>query len=152
MTVHSKDVLKEFHRDERRVERFNRKVGEAVTNAVATMWCAYAFALIALISFPQALHDTFVAGFKPLPLITWVAQTFLQLVLLAVILYGQNLAQVKADARAEATFRNTKEAETRLTDILQAIATRGEENARMEAQNNEILKRLAATRQKGTAG
>ena len=46
-----------------------------------------------------------------MPIITWVAQTFLQLVLLAVILYGQNLQSEKADARAEATFRNTTQAE-----------------------------------------
>jgi hypothetical protein len=142
MAIHAKDVLREIHAGERGVSRFNRRVGETVTNAVATMWCAYAFAIIAFISFPQALHDTFAAGFKPLPLITWVAQTFLQLVLLAVILYGQNLSQVKADARAEATFRNTKDAEDRLAALLEAIGKRGEENARMEEQNNEILKRL----------
>lgn len=144
MVVHANDVLKEVRSSERSVERFNRRVGEAVTNAVATMWCAYVFAIIALISLPQALHDTFASGFKPLPLITWVAQTFLQLVLLAVILYGQNLSQTKADARAEATFRNTKDAEDRLAVLLEAIGKRGEENATMEEQNNEILRRLEA--------
>jgi hypothetical protein len=142
MAIHAKDVLREFHAGERGVKRFNRQVGETITDAVATMWCAYAFALIAFISFPQALHDTFAGGFKPLPLITWLAQTFLQLVLLAVILYGQNLSQAKADARAEATFRNTNDAEERLAALLVGIEKRGEENATMEAQNNEILKRL----------
>ena len=93
---------------------------------------------------PQALHDSFASGFKPLPIVTWVAQTFLQLVLLAIILFGQNLQSMKADARAEATFRNTKDAETRLAALLEGIKLRGEENARMEAQNNEILKRLEA--------
>jgi hypothetical protein len=150
MAVHAKDVLKEFHSYERGVDRFNRRFGEMITNAVATMWCAYLFAIIAFISFPQAIHDSFFTGaFKPLPLITWLAQTFLQLVLLAVILFGQNLSQAKADARAEATFRNTRDAEERLATILDGIAKRGEENARMEAQNNEILKALAT--EKGSA-
>jgi hypothetical protein len=145
MAVHPNDVMKEFHREQRRVDKFNRKVGQAITNAVATMWCAYIFAGIALISLPQAIHDSFyVAGFRPLPIITWVAQTFLQLVLLAVILFGQNLLSEKADARSEATWRNTRDAEKRLAEILQGIAQRGEENARMEAQNNEILQRLEA--------
>lgn len=144
MAIHAKDVEKEFHRADRGIAKFNRKVGIAVTTAVATMWCAYAFALIALISLPQAIHDSFGAGFKPLPIITWVAQTFLQLVLLAVILYGQNLQSEKADARAEATFRNTTSAEDRLAEVLAGIAARGEENAVMEGQNNEILKRLEA--------
>ena len=142
MAVHANDVLKEFRREQRRVTKFNRWLGQTITDAVATMWCAYAFAIIALISLPQALSDTFSSGFRPLPLITWIAQTFLQLVLLAIILFGQNLQSEKADARAEATFRNTTEAETRLETLLAEIKARGEENARMEAQNNEILQRL----------
>jgi len=140
--VHPNDVMAEIRSAERGIDKFNRAVGELITTAVATMWCAYLFAVIALISLPQAIHDSFATGFRPLPIITWVAQTFLQLVLLAVILYGQNLQSEKADARAEATFRNTKSAEKRLTEILTAIAARGEENARMEAQNNDILKAL----------
>ena len=144
MAVHAKDVAKEWRATERGVRKFNRKLGTVITGAVATMWCAYVFAIIALISLPQALHDSFAAGFRPLPIVTWVAQTFLQLVLLSIILYGQNLQSEKADARAEATWRNTKDAEERLAEILKGIAARGEENARMEQQNNDILKALAA--------
>lgn len=145
MAIHPKDVLREVHATERGVKKLNRKVGLTITSAVATMWCAYIFAIIALISLPQAIHDSFAGGtFRPLPIITWVAQTFLQLVLLAVILYGQNLQSEKADARGEATFRNTKEAETWLAQILEGLAKRGEENALMEEQNNQILKRLEA--------
>jgi hypothetical protein len=144
MAIHANDIHREIRAAERGVDRFNRRVGESVTGAVATMWCAYAFALIALISLPQALSDSFSSGFRPLPIVTWVAQTFLQLVLLAVILYGQDLQSEKADARAEATFRNTSDAEERLATILTGIAARGEENARMEEQNNEILKALEA--------
>jgi hypothetical protein len=106
------------------------------------MWCAYIFAIIALISLPQAIHESFNGVFQPLPIVTWIAQTFLQLVLLSIILYGQNLLSEGADARSEATFRNTKNAEKRLTAILKGIEARGEENARMEAQNNDILKAL----------
>jgi uncharacterized membrane protein len=149
MAIHAKEVLKEFRATERGVTRFNRRLGSAITNAVATMWCAYAFALLALVSLPQALHDSLTGGFNPLPIVTWIAQTFLQLVLLSIILFGQNLQSEKADARAEATYRNTKDAEHRLEDILSGIAERGEENARMEAQNNEILKRLDAAKNAG---
>ena len=140
--VHPNDIMDEIHAAERGIDRFNRAVGQTITNAVATMWCAYAFALIALISLPQAIHDSLAGGFKPLPIITWIAQTFLQLVLLSIILYGQNLLSEKADARSEATFRNTKSAEARLTEILKGIEARGEENARMEQQNNDILEAL----------
>ena len=144
MAVHAKDVAREWRATERGIRKLNRRIGVAITDGVATMWCAYIFAIIALVSLPQALHDSFVGGFKPLPIVTWVAQTFLQLVLLSIILYGQNLQSEKADARAEATFRNTKDAEDRLAEILAGIAARGEENARMEQQNNDILKALEA--------
>jgi hypothetical protein len=144
MAIHAKDIVNEWRATERGVRRLNRAIGSAITNGVATMWCAYLFAAIALISLPQALHDSFASGFRPLPIVTWVAQTFLQLVLLSIILYGQNLQSEKADARAEATYRNTTQAETRLEQILKAIAARGEENARMEEQNAEILQRLEA--------
>lgn len=144
MAIHHREILEELRRTESGVAKFNRKLGVGVTNAVSTMWCAYAFAAIALISLPAVIQASFSHGFQPLPLVTWVAQTFLQLVLLAVILYGQRLQSEQADARAEATFRNTAAAEGRLDEILKGIAQRGEENARMEAQNNEILKRLEA--------
>lgn len=140
--VHPNEILEEIQAAERGVDKFNRAVGETITSAVATMWCAYIFAAIALVSLPQAWHDSVAGGFKPLPIVTWVAQTFLQLVLLSIILYGQNLLSEKADARQEATFRNTKSAEKRLTAILNGIEARGVENARMEEQNNQILKAL----------
>jgi uncharacterized membrane protein len=143
MAVHPNDVAKEWRKTERGIKRFNRMLGGAITGAVATMWCAYAFALLALISLPSAINASFSHGFEPLPIVTWIAQTFLQLVLLSIILFGQNLQSEKADARAEATFRNTTDSEMRLAEILTGIAARGEENARMEAQNNEILKKLA---------
>lgn len=144
MAIHPKDIILEWREAEKGIARFNRRLGAAITNGVATMWCAYAFAALTLVSLPRALQDTFANGFNPLPIVTWIAQTFLQLVLLSIILYGQNLQSERGDARAEATFRNTTDTEARLTEILEGIAARGEENARMERQNNEILRRLEA--------
>jgi hypothetical protein len=144
MAVHPNDVAKEWRKSERGIAKFNRKLGGGITNVVATMWCAYAFAALTLVSLPAALNASFSHGFDPLPIVTWIAQTFLQLVLLSIILFGQNLQSEKADARSEATWRNTNDSEKRLAEILTGITARGEENARMEEQNNQILKALAA--------
>lgn len=67
--------------------KFNKMLAARITTMVGTMWCAYLFALIALISLPGAIrtHDTIV-------IVSWVAQTFLQLVLLSIIMVGQNVA------------------------------------------------------------
>jgi hypothetical protein len=77
---------------------FNAWLAVKVTGLVGTMWCAYVFAIIALISLPDAIH-----GGRP-AIISWVAQTFLQLVLLSIIIVGQNVTAVASDARAKATF------------------------------------------------
>ena len=91
--------------DASRVTRFNTWLAIKVTSGVGTMWCAYAFAVIALVGLPQAIHDTFTGPtVHPLSLIAWVAQTFLQLVLLSIIIVGQNIQAAGSDARAKATY------------------------------------------------
>jgi hypothetical protein len=91
--------------DAPRVARFNSWLAIKITSGVGTMWCAYAFAVIALVGLPQAIHDTFSGpDVHPLSLIAWVAQTFLQLVLLSIIIVGQNIQAAGSDARAKATY------------------------------------------------
>ena len=68
-----------------KIQKFNTKLAQKITGFVGTMWCAYLFALIALISLPNAINSGTSA------LISWIAQTFLQLVLLSVIMVGQNI-------------------------------------------------------------
>ncbi len=82
------------------INRFNTKVALVITQAVGSMWCAYAFALLDLISLPAAIR-----GGAAL-VVTWLAQTFLQLVLLSVIMVGQNVQAAAADKRSEATFHD----------------------------------------------
>jgi len=81
--------------------RFNAWFAVKVTNGVGTMWCAYAFALVALISLPQAISTH-----NAVTLVSWVSQTFLQLVLLSVIIVGQNVLAAAADKRSEATYND----------------------------------------------
>ncbi|MGD0559000.1 MAG: hypothetical protein ABSA93_29015 [Streptosporangiaceae bacterium] len=82
------------------INRFNTRVALLITQAVGSMWCAYIFALFDLISLPDAIHSGTSA------IVSWVAQTFLQLVLLSVIMVGQNVQAAAADKRAEATFHD----------------------------------------------
>jgi hypothetical protein len=79
---------------------FNTRLAVVITKTVGTMWTAYLFALLALISLPAALasHDVII-------IVAWIAQTFLQLVLLPIIIVGQNVIQSANDARAEADHK-----------------------------------------------
>ena len=82
------------------VNRFNTRVALVVTAVVGSMWCAYAFALFDLISLPDAISG------GAATIVSWVAQTFLQLVLLSIIMVGQNVQAAAADKRSEATFHD----------------------------------------------
>jgi hypothetical protein len=99
-----------------RVNSFNAKVAVVVTNLVGSMWCAYVFCLLALFSLPAVLSGFSVfSGVFPsalikasiVALVAWIAQTFLQLVLLSVIMVGQQVQSLAADARSVQTEQNT---------------------------------------------
>jgi hypothetical protein len=94
--VQSKHVLATVH-GTGPIARFNTGLALAITKSVGTMWVAYLFAAISLISLPAAL-----ASGEIIVIVSWIAQTFLQLVLLPIIIVGQNVIQAANDARAEA--------------------------------------------------
>lgn len=62
------------------------------------MWCAYIFALIAFISLPAAIKSG-----DAIVIVAWVAQTFLQLVLLSIIMVGQNVASASVELKITET-------------------------------------------------
>jgi hypothetical protein len=82
------------------IGRFNSRLALAITKSVGTMWAAYLFTLVALVSLPQAL-DAFLHG-DTVTGVNWLAQSFLQLVLLPIIIVGQQIISTAQDARAEA--------------------------------------------------
>ena len=81
-----------------KINEINEKIAAKITSGVATMWCAYLFAGIALISLPAAIksHDL-------ITIVAWVAQTFLQLVLLSIIMVGQNVASAAVEQKINET-------------------------------------------------
>jgi hypothetical protein len=78
------------------MKRFNEWLATKISAAVGTMWCAYLFALLALVSLPATL-----ATGSAVNVVSWIAQTFLQLVLLSVILVAQNLQATKQSVHTE---------------------------------------------------
>jgi hypothetical protein len=92
----------------------NGKVALIITAVVGTMWCAYIFTLIALISLPSAI-----ASGQAIVIVAWIAQTFIQLVLLPIIIVGQNIQGKAADKRSEQTYND---AEAILSECLQLQA------------------------------
>jgi hypothetical protein len=80
--------------------RFNAAVAVRITRVVGTMYCAYVFTLIALVALPDAI-----ASGKTTTLVNWLSSNFLQLVLLPIIIVGQNVISAAQDKRAEADHK-----------------------------------------------
>ena len=78
--------------------RFNETLAIRITRGVSTMWCAYIFAGIALISLPAAIHTH-----QAIVIVAWVAQTFLQLVLLSIIMVGQEISSKEVAEKIDET-------------------------------------------------
>ena len=106
---------------------FNTRVAVKITKSVGSMWCAYVFALIALISLPSALSSG-----NSIIIVGWIAQTFLQLVLLPIIIVGQNVQAAASDARAESDH-----------ETLLSIHTLTSEVHKIQEQQTKILEILA---------
>lgn len=105
------------------------KIAVFITSLVGTMWCAIAFTLLALVSLPDAIRG------GRATIISWIAQTFLQLVLLSVIMVGQNLQNKHSEARADSNFDVNVKAELEIETILQHLENQNE-------VMKEIIKKL----------
>jgi hypothetical protein len=83
-----------------RLGSINAAIAVRITKIVGTMYCAYIFTLIALVALPSAI-----ATGQVTVLINWLSSNFLQLVLLPIIIVGQNVISAAQDKRAEADHK-----------------------------------------------
>ena len=106
--------------------RFNAAIAVRITRIVGTMYCAYVFTLIALVALPAAIQQG-----SPTVLVNWLSSNFLQLVLLPIIIVGQNVISTAQDARAEADH-----------ETLTALHTMSKQQINILEGQNEILELL----------
>jgi len=99
--------IRNINKEHRENLGIQEKVALFITKGVGTMWCAYLFTIIAFIDLPEAIRSGQSA------VISWITQTFLQLVLLSIIMVGQNIlgkhAELRADAEYEVNLQNEKD-------------------------------------------
>ena len=123
--VQSQHVLAKVH-GAGALGRFNAAIAVRITRIVGTMYCAYVFTLIALIALPAAIQQG-----SPTVLVNWLSSNFLQLVLLPIIIVGQNVISTAQDARAEADH-----------ETLTALHTMSKQQINILEGQNEILELL----------
>jgi hypothetical protein len=120
----------------------NERIGLAVTKRVGTMWAAYVFFGLSLVSLPAAISSG-----NEIVIVSWIAQTFLQLVLLPIIIVGQNIQAKSSDDRAIATYEDagaileeSKEIQAHLGVQDEALSELVSKIAALEAQIAKQLK------------
>jgi hypothetical protein len=105
------------------VNTFNEKIAVFTVNFVGSMWCAYAFGVLAIAGIPAAISSGY-------GIVQWFASTFLQLVLLSVIIVGQNVQARAADQRAAETYELAKQ----MADIVDQATEQQQDQIRMLQQ------------------
>ena len=169
MPVHTKHVRTHHHladavrfspaevrRAMSEVRGFNAKVAVLITHGVGSMACAWLFCLIALASLPAILVTASVLPASTFPhfliapglilIVAWIAQTFIQLVLLSIIMVGQSVQALASDSRSEKTFADAEailnelslETEGGLKAVLDAIAVLGAVKTRAKRPSRAV--------------
>ena len=101
------------------MKKFNdwlNRIAIKITSAVGSMWCAIIFTIIALTSLPTIIIQSIQTANISL-IVQWIAQTFLQLVLLSIILKGQNIASDKQEQIINNINENTAKTEAAAIQI-----------------------------------
>jgi ABC-type nickel/cobalt efflux system permease component RcnA len=111
---------------------FNNWLAVKITNVVGTMWCAYAFTILALVSLPDAIK-----GGRS-TLVAWIAQTFLQLVLLSIIMVGQKVAAAGSDRQLQQTYDDA-EALLQITDEMHKLL---KQNTTLTERIDELVSKI----------
>ncbi|MCL5113473.1 MAG: hypothetical protein M1554_03285 [Patescibacteria group bacterium] len=118
MDIENKHVInprKFLKREKGKFNRFNKSLAVLITRGVGSMWSAYLFAILSLMSLPAILvlispslkpdFPKWIIDASLITLIAWISQNFLQLVLLPVIMVGQNVIQDHQAAKAQADHK-----------------------------------------------
>lgn len=92
-----------------------------ITNIVGSMECAYVFAMIAFISLPDAIKNGTATT------ISWIAQTFLQLVLLSIIMVGQKVESKRSELKSNQDFEINRKFDSEIEEILKHLENQNQD-------------------------
>jgi len=113
-----------------------KTLGEKITNKIGTMWCALLFAVLAIIGFPHEISRH--------SIVDWLIQDFLQLVLMSVILVGQDVQSKKTEKLIKETHRASVD-EFEIAKRNQELASKELEELRLiSADIHRIISELEA--------
>lgn len=141
---HQPRNVNQIHAEERADGGLNEKVAILLTKSVGTMWTAYTFAVIAIVGLFAIL-----GVFTPIValLVAWASQTLIQLVLLPVIMVGQNVLGRKAELQADEAFKTTMSTYHDIEQIMQHLSAQDAELLRQARMLIHLLEKNGITLQ-----
>lgn len=119
---------RDVHKMHKQSLSFNENVIVFVAGLLGSPWTFYVFCILALISAPQVFESGSIVT-----IISWITQTFIQLVALAVLQAFQTITGKKLDKMLAEMFRNSKlsykdnEVILKLTDEVHQMVTKTSE-------------------------
>ena len=137
---HQPRNVNKLHKEQLEAAEFNARIAVGLTKRVGTMWTAYSFAVLAVIGLFAIL-----GLLSPIValLVAWLSQTFIQLVLLPIIMVGQNVLGHHAELLAEEQFNTTQKTYADIESIMKHLDDQDASILniveRLEAQNGLIL-------------
>jgi hypothetical protein len=103
------------------------------------MWCAYVFCVLAFVALPEAIRQHSLTVF-----INWMSSNWLQLVLLPIIIVGQNIQSRHTELQAAADYKTNVEAEMRIEELQKLLS-------RIETDKLDEILRLLSVKKIGAA-
>ncbi len=122
----------------KQLKKFNKWFALKATSAVGTMICAYIFTALALISLPSVLKTGNV-----IQIVAWITQTFLQLVLLSVLMVGQNIMGETSEKRAEETHQIVKSTHEEQMQEIKTMRELLRDTQKEQKEMKEIMNEMA---------
>ncbi|HEV2582941.1 MAG TPA: hypothetical protein VGT44_18930 [Ktedonobacteraceae bacterium] len=121
---HQPRNINAIHKAEQQEGGLNTRIAIGLTRSVGTMWTAYAFTVLAIIGLLGIL-----GLLNPITilLVGWTSQTLIQLVLLPVIMVGQNVLGRKSELQADEAFKTTMSTYHDIEQIMQHLSAQDAE-------------------------
>ena len=115
---HKARNVNQLHKEEQAAAGINAKIAVGLTKRVGTMWTAYSFAVLAIIGLFAILGllNPIIAL-----LVAWLSQTFIQLVLLPIIMVGQNVLGHHAELMADEQYHTTMKTYSDIESIMKHL-------------------------------
>ena len=120
---HQPRNVNQIHATEQAGEGFNTRLAVALTKYTGTMWTAYVFAGIGIGSLVGVFTNSVFLGL----LFGSISSYFLQLVLLPIIMTGQNVLGRKAELQADEQFNTTMSTYHDIEQIMQHLSAQDAE-------------------------